>query len=309
MNKNMNETLESGLSFHKRAREDETENDTESSTATDGSLSEDYSESSESSSDSVYQAYKNLQEASALYSSIQTTFGRLRDVASHNNLPVLTTAISTDSLAGKTKTAVLRQRSEANLLAPARKKMVFAIQTTSAVPKEQHSASPFQLLQDMYKERGIEMNKQSYKSQSDWMPWDVDGYTAELTKAIRENDVATIRRLKEKGQNLQCSNKFGESVVHTAARRGSYDVLRYFVHEAMISIRVCCDSGRNPLHDSCWTGQPQFDCVRLLLQESPAFLLSMDKRGFTPLEYVPRDAYPLWTRFLKNNSELLPFSW
>ncbi|GAX21582.1 hypothetical protein FisN_29Hh014 [Fistulifera solaris] len=302
----MNDTLESGLSFHKRAREDETENDTVSSTATDGSFSEDNSENSESSSDSIYQAYRSLQEASALYALAPARMGRLRDVASHNNLPLLAHAISTDP--ANTQAVVSRQRSEANLLAPARKKMVYAIQTTSSVPKEQQSASPFQLLQEMYKERGINMNKQSYESQPDWMPWNVDGYTADLTKTIRENDVATIRRLKEKGQNLQCSNKFGESVVHTAARRGSYDVLRCLVQEAKISIRVCCDSGRNPLHDSCWTGQPQFDCVRLLLQEEPSLLVTMDKRGFTPLEYVPRDAYPLWTRFLKNNPDLLPFS-
>lgn len=286
--------LESRLSLQKRAREEDKDDDTASSTTTDVSFSED---DSDESVNTAFQAYYNLKAMYALNGSVSNNkislLERLRDVASHNNLPLLT---STD-LTGKR--AIKRQRSETSLL---RRKTI----KTLAVSHLNDSPSPFQCLKDMFTELGADMATKSYESHSDWMPWNMEGYTAELTTSIRENDVQTVRRLKEKGQNLQCSNKFGESVVHTAARRGSYDVLEYFIQEAEVSIQVCCDSGRNPLHDSCWTGQPQFDCVRLLLENCPELLLFTDKRGFTPLEYVPKDTYHLWSGFLKRNRHLLP---
>ena len=78
--------------------------------------------------------------------------------------------------------------------------------------------------------------------------------------------------------------------------------------EANVNIRVCCDSGRTPLHDACWTSKPDFSIVRLLLKECPDFLRIKDKRGFSPLAYVPHGQWGEWGDFLEKNKDLLGFS-
>lgn len=62
------------------------------------------------------------------------------------------------------------------------------------------------------------------------------------------------------------SNKFGESVVHVACRRGNLDVLRFLVDNGG-DLTACDDLGRFPLHEVCWAAQPRFDIVRVFLEE------------------------------------------
>jgi Ankyrin repeats (3 copies) len=130
-------------------------------------------------------------------------------------------------------------------------------------------------------------------------------HTLELMTAVRQGDITTIRKVAKKGYNLQCCNKFNETIVHTAARRGQYDVLEYLTRKAGVSLRVCCDTGRTPLHDAAWSTTPNFRSVTLLLQDCPDFLGLSDSRQYTPLDYVPRSAYSAWNQFLMENRTLL----
>lgn len=296
------------LSHHKRTR-DETESDTESSTNTlydsEDYFDEDYDDTPGS------KAFRDLKMAQALCSKTNNKEiqKRIRDVMSFNNLAALSAPKQVSEQVNSSSSRSLpRLQSEANFLSqPPKKRLATmrAIQTKPAISREGQRTSPLQTLEAMFKAHGMNLEKKSFTEEKDWVKWNTDGYTVELTRAIRDNDVETIRNITENGQNMQCSNQFGESVVHTAARRGVYESLNYLVTNAKVSVKVCCDSGRNPMHDSCWTGRPQFDCVKLLLRECRELLFYKDKRGFTPLEYVPRDAYPLWTAFLESNQEIL----
>ena len=128
------------------------------------------------------------------------------------------------------------------------------------------------------------------------------------------------------------SNKFGESLVHVACRRGNVDVLRFLLENGG-SLTDCDDLGRFPLHEVCWAVRPRFDIVRLFLDgkrrpsttasaaaspngidnsdennsnsndsnsnknnnnEELNPLLVTDKRGCTPLRYVKEESWPLW---------------
>lgn len=117
-------------------------------------------------------------------------------------------------------------------------------------------------------------------------------------------------------------NKFGESIVHTAARRGTSHVMRFLLEEAQMTPAVCCDSGRTPLHDACWTcrdpthlpsqeeeeeegsqnprqqKQQQQDVPAQLIAALPDLLYLTDRRGFPPLAYVPPNQWAAWRRFL-----------
>jgi ankyrin repeat protein len=65
------------------------------------------------------------------------------------------------------------------------------------------------------------------------------------------------------------------------------------------------DYGRTPLHDAAWTDQPNFEIVQQLLENSPDLLLVKDKRGYSPLAYVPSQQRAEWCRFLEEHEEFI----
>lgn len=64
--------------------------------------------------------------------------------------------------------------------------------------------------------------------------------------AARSDDLEALRNLWRAGKILQCSNRFGESLIHIACRRGSFPVISFLLNEAGVSIRVRDDCGRTP---------------------------------------------------------------
>ena len=139
-------------------------------------------------------------------------------------------------------------------------------------------------------------------------PQHVAAFDATIIQAVRGKNVAALQALHQQGKLLQCCNKFGESIVHMACRQSSTEVLESLMTLGQgVSIRVCCDSGRTPLHDACWTTDPNFDSILLLLQECPDLLRIQDKRGFTPLSYVPYGQWARWGAFLEEHQDLLVF--
>lgn len=151
----------------------------------------------------------------------------------------------------------------------------------------------------------------------------VQAYTMEYTSAIRSSDITAIRNyFRSENPSLAprrilCCNNFGESSVHMACRRGATDILRFMLthskshhhsHKSLLQVR--CDMGRTPLHDACWTSQPQFDCIELIIHTCPELLYIRDKRGFLALDYVPRDLWGPWVEFLTSQVErLVPRQW
>lgn len=179
--------------------------------------------------------------------------------------------------------------------------ILYHVQTASAVQAKDNQRKPTQVLKDIV---GEGFSTRSYQDYDFWAPWDSNGYTIELTNAVRQHDLDKIKDIAAKKHNLQCTNKFGESVVHTAARRGALDILSFFVDQG-VSLRVCCEQGRNPLHDACWTGRPDFEVIKFLLEREVSFLYTADKRGLIPFEYIPNAAWEEWEQFLNENKDLL----
>lgn len=133
----------------------------------------------------------------------------------------------------------------------------------------------------------------------------IAAYDNETCGAARSDDLEALRNLWRAGKILQCSNRFGESLIHIACRRGSFPVISFLLNEAGVSIRVRDDCGRTPLHDACWASQPNFEVIRMLVEREPDFLMLCDKRGHTPLAYVRREKWGDWCRFLNENRTLL----
>lgn len=133
----------------------------------------------------------------------------------------------------------------------------------------------------------------------------VAAHCKEMTDAARSVNLRVLKQMRKEGRNLQACNKFGESIVHIVCRRGSLEGLRFLVEKAQASLMVRDDFGRNPLHDAMWTDKPSFEMVKFILKNSPSLLFAKDKRGSSPLAYIPRPCWAEWTEFLTDNKELV----
>lgn len=133
----------------------------------------------------------------------------------------------------------------------------------------------------------------------------IEAYSTEIVKATRDRDISLLRAMHKEGKMLQCSNRFGESLLHMACRRGYTDVVRFLIKEADVSLRVKDDFGRTPLHDACWSADPNFDLMELIIEHDPDLLLIEDVRGHSPFSYARRSHWKEWSEFLTARRETL----
>jgi hypothetical protein len=129
----------------------------------------------------------------------------------------------------------------------------------------------------------------------------VVAYTTELVSVARNNDVSRLRSMSTSGHSLNCSNRFGESLLHLACRRGFEDMVDLLTEQLNVSVRVADDGGRNPLHDTCWNPSPQLHICKVIMERDPTLFFISDNRGFTPFDYARPEHWSIWKQFLLDN--------
>lgn len=131
---------------------------------------------------------------------------------------------------------------------------------------------------------------------------DLEGFKQYVREVQREYK-------KTEAQPFRCCNKFGESLLHLACRRGRTEIARFLIEELTMnprqSLAIRDDCFKTPLHDACWTPTPNFELVELILKHAPEQILMEDIRGNTPFDYVRREDYELWLKFLWDRKALL----
>lgn len=131
-------------------------------------------------------------------------------------------------------------------------------------------------------------------------------YNNEKVNAVQNKDLQALRSLHSEGQIMQTSNRFGESLLHTACRRGFTEIVSFFIHEANVTPRVRDDMGRTPMHDACWSSTaPNHDVMKMLIASAPEMLLSKDRRGHSPFDYARREHWPSWVGFLNEHRQFV----
>ena len=127
---------------------------------------------------------------------------------------------------------------------------------------------------------------------------EIDSYDMSKIAAIRSQNITELRQMHESGKTLQSCNRFGESLIHMACRRGFNEVVEFLIREAGVSINIRDDYGRTPLHDACWTCEPNFALIDALINEEPRLLFICDARGVTPIQYARKEHWNEWKAFL-----------
>ena len=133
----------------------------------------------------------------------------------------------------------------------------------------------------------------------------IRNHTVEKTNHVRRGDLASLRKLHERGESLDSCNRFGESLVSLAARHGCTEIIDFMIKEAKVNLLVRDDYGRTVLHDALWTPQPNTELVTTILVAAPEFLLVEDIRGYTPLRYMRVEHREAWMQFFEEKKELI----
>eukprot|EP00980_Cylindrotheca_fusiformis_P014181 scaffold3720_cov141-Cylindrotheca_fusiformis.AAC.20 len=127
----------------------------------------------------------------------------------------------------------------------------------------------------------------------------INAYKPEVLDAIRKKDLERLRQLHRDGVlTTNGCNKYGESILHFACRRGFTDIVLFLLDEVKVDVNTRDDFNRTPLHDACWTTSPEFSLVEELAIRAPHQLVMEDVRGFTPFDYVREKYRGKWLRFL-----------
>ena len=133
-------------------------------------------------------------------------------------------------------------------------------------------------------------------------------YTMEVLTPARDNNVAALKELVEKKgrQSVDCVNRFGESLLNLACRRGFTEVAEFLLSKEIgLNVRTKDDFGRTCLHDAMWHPTPLLDICGWLIEKDPSLLLVADKRGNTPFQYARSEDWPTWRQFLFDHREAL----
>lgn len=123
-------------------------------------------------------------------------------------------------------------------------------------------------------------------------------YNSDLLATVRKNNIEKLREIHSEKKLVNSSNKFGESLLHLSCRRSYTEMTKFMVQDVKLDLNIRDDYFRTPFHDACWTPDPNFELVDLLMKEVPEHLLLEDVRGFTPFDYVRNDHWKVWLRFL-----------
>ena len=164
-----------------------------------------------------------------------------------------------------------------------------------------------QLLRALY---GIEPKIKKAIDLGNFFPMITDeqiaAYDILVVSATRENDIERLKSLyTDKNMSVACCNRFGESLLHMACRRGFHEIVDFLLKDAKVSVRIRDDCGRTPLHDVCWNPQPQVEMAETLIRLDPTLLLISDKRGHTPFQYARPQDWLKWRQFLLDQRNLL----
>ncbi|CAM9480585.1 unnamed protein product, partial [Ectocarpus sp. 13 AM-2016] len=176
------------------------------------------------------------------------------------------------------------------------------------VPSIPEGTHPEDFLHALLRERGyttemVAMKETVYHRPPE--PDQVAAYDKAILRAVLDEDEAALERMRAAGRRMDACNRFGDSILHMACRRGRATALRFLLRAAGSAGVVSSDDfGRTVMHDACWTSSPRFDVASAVLDADTRLLRTLDSRGSSPLQYVPEDQWPLWCAFFESRKEV-----
>ena len=173
----------------------------------------------------------------------------------------------------------------------------------SSLPK--HEISPFAYLGSTVLSRGYS-NKTFSALETAYFnhptAYQRASFGSNFLDAVRFGNIHTLRKCLLAGLSPNASNAHGESILHTACRSSQAACFRLLMTFGA-KVQVCDSSGRTTLHAACWCEDPSFEIIEAILDVDTRMLFIADSRGSTPLEYIPRENWTRFTKFLMSKKD------
>ncbi|XP_071835880.1 uncharacterized protein [Apostichopus japonicus] len=118
---------------------------------------------------------------------------------------------------------------------------------------------------------------------------DLIGYFAGLAKSDDPDiqvDLDHIEDLVRKGANINCTDRFGQNILHEVARTWEVEIAEFLIDQG-IDINQCDAYGRTPLHVAAAVDYP--DMIKLLLERGADIECCTKGENQTPLHYAARN--------------------
>ena len=109
---------------------------------------------------------------------------------------------------------------------------------------------------------------------------DTNGLTV-LHLAVKHIDVVKYL-INECNCDIMTPDKYGDTILHVAARRGSLDVMKYLINTHHYNLMATNNKGQTFLHYAV----EHIDVVKYLINECSCNIMVTDKDGWTPLHYA-----------------------
>jgi Ankyrin repeats (many copies) len=126
----------------------------------------------------------------------------------------------------------------------------------------------------------------------------VERFNSRAARLVAKGSLKAFQDFHQRTElSLDACNNRGETLLHLACRANARTIVQYLLRQGA-SLHVRDKVGRSPLVELCWTKQPDLPLIDLVLQKAPALLFVVDRRGFAPLQYVPRGGHSQWNSYL-----------
>lgn len=134
-------------------------------------------------------------------------------------------------------------------------------------------------------------------------PDQIAAYDMDLVRSVRSGQLERIVEIHSAGKNLDACNRFGESILHMACRRGNREILQFLLDCGLV-VERSDDFGRTPFHDACWTPSPSLEVATMLLENNRYLVNIQDSRKSLPLNYVHEEHFGIWCDFLNRQKDV-----
>lgn len=196
-------------------------------------------------------------------------------------------------------------RSPAASPRPSLKKSVQVSSPISVTASMTHHVSPQSYCTSLLKTRGYSTTsyralETSYYNKP--TEFQLLSYGLALIEAIKTGNANLLSKLLAVGLSPNACNAHGESIVHMVCRSGNKDCLQVLLDYGG-SVQVADDYGRTPMHEACFSREPRFELVDLILEQDRRLFYIEDSKGALPLSYLHAEQWTAWTKYLMSRKD------
>ena len=171
---------------------------------------------------------------------------------------------------------------------------------------EESTTSPSEYLRSLLPAKRSRVTREELLVGQITDPARLAAHDMELMQAVKQGDLDTLRRRLREGRSLDACNKQGETVLHTACRRGTLETVKFLVTQAQVPLTYRDEVGRTVLHDCAWRPVPDFAMMDFMIHACPPeMLVAEDVRGHSCMDYTRKRDWKIWIAFLQQRSAVI----